>query len=188
MRARRIGLALTRRVAALGMALAALMQLVFLLGGTDRGAAYEALQAVGLAAALAACWGVGALPARAGLGAFAVGMAGGALVRVLGVALSLSRVPLPVNLLLAAGYLVAMAGAILWAREPDRGARHARTVRGGAALVALGYFAATLNSFGGGRLAGIVGLALGAVGFALAAPFVHAPGEDASLSRGDRSG
>lgn len=158
-----------REMIVTGLALVVGMHAIFLATGAERGPVYLALQALGLAGAVAALAAVAWAPARGPL-ALGAGLATLALVRVLHIVLELSRLPLWLNWGLAAAYAAGAGYALAWALAPDLADAGARGVRGAAWALGFLHFAASVVALSGGRLAGIVALAAGSVGFFLLAP------------------
>lgn len=156
-----------RTLAVGGLALTALMQVVFLATGSDRPFPYREIQGLAIAGSLAAAFGVSRLDAASGRAWLAIGMGVNALMRLAQIAMGLSRLPLVLNLALLAGYAAATAIAILWNVGSAPSAQPPR-MRLAMWLLAGAYFLSLLTALS--RLAASFGLALGAAGFALAAP------------------
>lgn len=156
-----------RSLAALGLALTALMQVVFFLTAGDRPFPYAEIQILAVLASAAAAFG--AWRGEAGVGWLAAGLGVNALARFAQIAMGLSRLPLTLNLALLAGYTGGALFAALWARRPAEPAHAART-RAALWLLAAAYFLSTLTALS--RLTAAFALAVGAAGMALAAPNV----------------
>lgn len=164
-----------RNLVVLGVTLTGAMQLVFLATGFDRGVAYTAVQVIAVVSTAFALWGFWAMPRRGALAAIAGGMAGNVLARALTLALGLSRLPVWMNVLMLVGYALATWHAARWTDAKGEGEARASGLRLAFGLLAVVYFLALVKGVSGGRWTAIAGLALGAVGFALAAPNVEAP-------------
>lgn len=159
-----------RRLAAFGMGLVALMQLVFVVTGGDRGATYVGINAVAFAATAFMAWGL-AQPRSAGLLA---GIGGGfallALVRVVNVVLDLTRIAFPISMLMFAGWALTAVAFVLWAADARR-PRDA-LARAGLYLTGAAYFLAAMTSLS--RLTPLLAITAGTVGLLIAAPNVTA--------------
>lgn len=164
---------LSREVAAFGLGLTTLMQLVFLVTGFERGAVYLALVAVGAAAAALATWGALRLGRRDGPSLLSVGMALSGLARAALIVTGLSRLAPWLNWGLVVAYAWVAVWAALWAAGPAGGASRAAAARLGTYVLGAGFFVASMNALSGGRLSGLLGLALGSVGHLVAAPMLE---------------
>lgn len=151
-----------RNLAVLGIALVAIMQLVFALTSGDRPFPYREVQVVSIVGTLVLAWGV----ARGRTGAMVAGAAVDLVTRVLQPLLGLTRLPLWLNLLFSLGW----AWMVL---DAGRG----RAPRAGLWVLGLGHALAMLTA--GARMTAFLALGLGAIGFFLAAPNVAAGPPDA---------
>lgn len=154
-----------RAFATLGFVLVALMGLVFTATGGDRGPLYVGVNALGTGAAGLAA--LGAWRRHEGLWLLGAGLAMLALVRLLNVVLDLTRIALPVSLLMLAGWSLAAGG--VFAHAASRRPRGA-LVAFGLYLAAAAYAWALVGSLGSGRLSAVGGILLGTVGLLVAAP------------------
>lgn len=152
-----------RELAVLGAWLVLAMNVVFLAGGLDRGALYALIQTVGIVAGMLLLRGV----RRDEAGLMAAGLGVLAFSRVAHIALSLSRLPVWLNL--GQGVLYALA-AVVAVQAPQR--RNA-LLPASLWLLAGSLFVASILAVTGGRIAGILGLLCGTLGFSLIAPNLH---------------
>lgn len=142
-----------RKLAAIGFALVALMQLIFFLTGGDRPFPYKPVQLLSVAGTLAIVWGAW----RGDDTAMAVGFGVNLLTRVLQPVLGLTRLPVWSTAILAVGWTWALANAA-------RG----RSARAGVWVLGAGHFLASFTAIG--RTTAFLALGIGAVGLFLAAP------------------
>lgn len=157
-----------RQAVVAGLGLVALMQLVFLLTAGDRPTPYAEVQALSLVATLAAAYGASRLGERPGMTIMAAGLGVNALMRVVQFVFGLSRLPMLVGLAFLAGFALASFLCATWSSAPEA---QARRLRFAFWLLALAHFVAMLVALS--RFNAALGLALGAAGFALAAPNVR---------------
>lgn len=145
-----------RKLATLGLALVALMQVSFLLTGFGRRFPYQEVQVLSIVGTLVAAYGL----ATGRNVALAVGLGINLVTRVLQPILGVTRLPLWATAILALG----------WAWGAAQAAR-GRSPAAGFWVLGVGHALAMLLTFS--RLASSVALGLGAVGFFLAAPHVR---------------
>ena len=153
-----------RSLAVLGFALLALAFVVFIVGASDRPFPYVPVQTVAIAGSLLLIAGV----IQASDLWLAIGFGIEAAMRLAQLALGLSKLGTPLNLLLAAGWVWACVNA-------GRG----RSVR--AALWFLAFVHTASLVFSLGRFTAAVGLALASAGLFLAAPNMGGPKGSASV-------
>ena len=165
------GLVVARRLAAVGLLLVSTMHAILLASAIPH-PTWSAVNALGLAGAVAGTVGLWRLDARWGLGALAGGLALMLGARV--VVLATPGAGIVVAAFMAVGLAVALVAVALWAwnpaREPDARAVLARR---GLAIVGVGAFANMLQAISTRPLSSILALALGATGWALVAPNVE---------------
>lgn len=175
------------RLAAIGMALTGVMQSTFLATSFDRPAGYAALQVAALFGSVAAAVGLWRFERRAGIAALGAGLLVQGAVRAIMLAAGYSRLAAVINLAMVAGFAIAGAVALLWATRPSKAPdARAAGVRAGLSLVGLAYFAGMVSAVSGGRLSALLAMAVGTIGWALAAPNVEALPEHAAWTRGER--
>lgn len=153
------------------------MQVVFFATGFDRPMPYAPLQLVGALASTVSAWALLRPEPAALVGGFGVNLA----VRVLTLALGLTRLAWWANVFILLAFALATSESIRWTLSPHK-PRDAG-VRTACALLGLGYFVAVLLSLG--RLSAAAALTLGAAGFWLAAANVEASASPGA--RADRS-
>lgn len=141
-----------RKLAAIGFALMAAMQLIFLLTGADRSFPYREVQLVSLAGTLLLVWGA----ARHNDVALAVGFGVNLFTRILQPILGITRLSLWLNVVLSVAWTWAFADAL-------RG----RAPKAGLWILGFAHFVAALTAIS--RLASFLALCLGAIGCFLAA-------------------